>query len=334
MSKRKLSKQQRSRIDLRQQRSGTRQSESDNSLQDDNLGPERTGIISCHFGQQLDVEGVDDQEQAKVFRCFQRSNLPPLVCGDRVIYRADSDDTGVVVALEERKSVFSRPAQSGELRPVASNIDLVMIVIAAKPAPFQNLVDRYLVAVETLQLKPLILINKTDLEGEKQNEDVQSLKLLYSQLGYQVVQVSAHSGDGIDDLKQRLQNRTAVIVGQSGVGKSSIINKLNPGFDTPVGALSANRDKGTHTTTASRLFHLDGCDLIDSPGIREFGLWHIEPQELLEGFIEFRPYLGGCKFRDCSHTSEPECALLEAVEAGSIAPQRMASFIHIRESLT
>jgi ribosome biogenesis GTPase len=179
MSKRKLSKQQRTRIDQRQRRTVAEKPNSKGDLQEEGLGPECAGIITCHFGQQLDVESTDGPQCGQLFRCYQRSNLPALVCGDRIFYQPDSENTGVIVALQERATVFSRPAANGELRPVASNIDLVLIVIAPKPQPFQNLVDRYLVAVETMQLTPLIIINKVDLQSTNGNDEVEALKVLY-----------------------------------------------------------------------------------------------------------------------------------------------------------
>lgn len=334
MAKRKLSKRQKTRIGERQQQRVEQHEPHDNNQSESLLGPKSAGIVACHFGQQLDVEAVGGDHPGRTYRCFQRSNLPALVCGDRVIFQPDSDSSGVVVALEERRTIFTRPTSDGELRAVASNIDLVLIVIAPVPQPYMNLVDRYLVAVESLQLTPLVVINKADLSATTDDSEINAMRSLYTGLGYSVLEVSAKSGSGIADLKAALKDKTAVIVGQSGVGKSSLINALSPSINAVVGPLSANRYKGTHTTTAAQLFHLDGCDLIDSPGIREFGLWHISPQQLLEGFIEFRPFLGHCKFRDCNHRSEPECALREAVASGAISPTRMENYFLILGSLS
>jgi len=333
MAKRKLSDHQKSRIDKRQQQHVEHHDSGDDKQSDSQLGPKTQGIVACHFGQQLDVEAVGGDQPGKSFRCFQRSNLPALVCGDRVVFQTDGESSGVVVALEERSSIFSRPVTGGGLKHVASNIDLVLIVIASVPQPFMNLVDRYLVAIESLNLTPALVINKADLARSVDDSEISAMKALYSSLGYDVLEASAKTGNGIIELKETLKGKTTVIVGQSGVGKSSLINTLNPGLDAPVGALSANRDKGTHTTTAAQLFHLDGCDLIDSPGIREFGLWHISQQQLLEGFTEFRPFLGLCKFRDCNHKNEPECALQDAVASGAISKERMESCFLILGSL-
>ncbi|MBL4820115.1 MAG: small ribosomal subunit biogenesis GTPase RsgA [Gammaproteobacteria bacterium] len=333
MAKRKLSNRQKTRIDERQQQHVERLEPEAARDATKNLGPRSSGLVTCNFGQQLEVEAIGGTLQGKIFRCFQRSNLPAMVSGDRIIFQSDGESSGVIVALDDRRNVFSRPASSGELRPVASNIDLVLIVIAPIPQPFMNLVDRYLVAVESLQLTPLLIINKADLMASSRTPELDAMGVLYAGLGYKVIEVSATTGAGITDLKKALNNKTAVIVGQSGVGKSSLINALSPQIDAPVGALSRGSAKGTHTTTSARLFHLDGCDLIDSPGIREFGLWHISPHQLLEGFTEFRPFVGQCKFRDCSHRNEPQCALRSAVESGAISSVRLESYFHILESL-
>ena len=155
----------------------------------------------------------------------------------------------------------------------------------------------------------------------------------YVALGYSVLKVSAKR-DGLESLNAALQSRTSIFVGQSGVGKSSLVNALLPEANIRVGALSENTLKGTHTTTTAQLMHLRcGGRLIDSPGIREFGLWHMNRQQIEQGFIEFQPFLGTCKFRDCEHRSEPNCALLEAVAAGKISAHRLASYRHIVHSL-
>lgn len=333
MTKRRLSKQQKNRIRQRQDRQLEEKSTAGKENFDAVAGPRQTGIVTCHFGQQLEVEIQEGPLAGHNYRCFQRSNLPPLVCGDQVLFTVDGTESGVVIGQQERRSVFSRPNSSGQLKPVAANIDLMLVVLAPRPQPFVNLLDRYLVAIESLNLTPLIVINKTDLLQSVSESVIDTIRTLYPSLGYGVHLVSAHDGSGLDQFKAALAGKTAAIVGQSGVGKSSLVNALSPEQQAEVGELSENRDKGTHTTTAARLFHLDGFDLIDSPGIREFHLWHISPQQLLEGFIEFRPYLGHCRFRDCGHLSEPGCALRAAVEDGKISAQRMDSYLHILGSL-
>lgn len=298
----------------------------------DTLGPEQKGLVITHFGQQLDIEALEGEHAGRVFRCFQRSNLEPLVSGDEVAWQP-GEPLGVVVANMPRRSVLRRPSTFGDIRPVAANIDTVLIVIAPLPEPHGNLVDRYLVAAELTGLVPVVLLNKTDLVNNDNRKALDTLLDRYQRIGYQVLRVSGRTGDGLPALHERLKRHTSIFVGQSGVGKSALLNSLMPGVNTLEGALSEGVDKGRHTTTAARLFHFpEGGNLIDSPGIREFGLWHISPAELIEGFCEFRPFLGHCRFRDCKHQQEPGCRILAAVEAGDIDPERLASYRQILES--
>ncbi|MDR2213088.1 MAG: small ribosomal subunit biogenesis GTPase RsgA [Pseudomonadales bacterium] len=294
------------------------------------------GLVLSRFGQQVDVEVSGGELHGHILRCFQRSNLEALVSGDEVVLqRGMEPGAGVVLALLPRRSLLPRPSKSGELKPVAANIDTMLIVIAPEPKPHYNLIDRYLVAAETFGFRPLLLLNKCDLlHDAAQREELDALLNLYTALGYGTLRVSSKSGQGLTDLRARLSQATAIFVGQSGVGKSALVNALLPGAATLEGALSEGEDKGRHTTTAARLFHLpEGGRLIDSPGIREFGLSHIDARQLLEGFVEFRPWLGACRFRDCRHRGEAGCALREALQQGKIDPRRMQSYELIRNNL-
>ena len=331
MSKRRLSQKQQSRIQ-KQHESRLRQAAPQEADTDTLDVSGIHGLVICNFGQHLEVEALDGDRRGEVIRCHQRSNLPALVCGDRVLWEADGDDAGVVVALEPRRNVFSRPGFANELKPVAANVDKVLIVLAPVPPPHMSLVDRYLVAVETLDMEPVLVLNKTDLTPDNR-PDIDSMLSLYEGIGYPVVHTSARTGEGIEELRQLLHNSTAMIAGQSGVGKSSLINALSPGLAAAVGALSQAIDKGTHTTTAVRLFHAGGYDLIDSPGIREFSLWHVPAEQLLWGFREFRPLLGQCRFRDCRHLQEPHCALRQAVAQGHVDGRRLDSYFQILQTL-
>lgn len=326
MTKRRLSQQQQARIDEKQQR------ELVGGAHDSGVSGERcNGRVVSHFGQQLVVEPLDDS--GTTVRCFQRANLPALVTGDLVVWEPGEDDTGVIVAVARRKSEFGRPAFDGNFKPMAANIDKVLLVIAPLPEPFMNLIDRYLVAIETLNLEAVLVLNKCDLGEEIARKDLDNTLSLYESLGYEVHRVSTLNERGIQTLQDALSGQTTVIVGQSGVGKSSLINCLGVNIDAVVGALSTARPKGTHTTTTARLFHLPGCDLIDSPGIREFSLGHIDPAQLFAGYREFRQYAGLCKFRDCKHQTEPGCALRTALESGAISPLRVDSYFQILQTL-
>lgn len=334
MAKRHLTRRQNWRIQKVQEERSARASRraelAEESLQGGDLGPEQTGLVIAHFGVQVDVESTDGAHAGEVRRCYLRANLPALVTGDRVVWRADNQQGGVIVAQLERQTELMRPDHRGQLKPVAANVDRLVIVFAPLPTPHTNLIDRYLVAAEQAGLSPLLVLNKADLMLQGDYRELRNWLDDYGRLGYETLCLSAGSGEGLDALRQALKDRISVFVGQSGVGKSSLINALLPGVDLRVGALSELTNKGTHTTTTARLFHFPaGGDLIDSPGIREFGLTHISHEDLLEGFIEFRPYLGRCRFRDCQHLHEPGCALLAAVENGEISAVRMSSYRHI-----
>ncbi|KHL68185.1 GTPase RsgA [Pseudomonas flexibilis] len=334
MSKRQLSRRQNWRIGKIQEERAARAAKREERMLDEleggDLGPEQHGLVIAHFGVQVDVEDGHGQ----ICRCHLRANLPTLVTGDRVVWRAGNQGQGVIVAQLPRSSELCRPDSRGQLKPVAANVDQIVIVFAPLPQPHANLIDRYLIAAEHAGIRPLLLLNKADLLDEDNAAFIDSLLTTYRQLDYPLLEVSAHEGAGMDQLRAALDDRISVFVGQSGVGKSSLVNSLLPGVDLKVGALSELTGKGTHTTTTARLFHFpEGGDLIDSPGIREFGLGHVSRDDVEAGFIEFRELLGRCRFRDCRHDREPGCALLQALEEGRIQPQRLASYRHIIASL-
>ena len=338
MAKRHLTRRQSWRIEKIQEeraaRAAKRESRVAEELQGGELGEEQNGLVIAHFGVQLEVEALDGELAGQIFRCHRRSNLPALVTGDRVVWRAANQGGGVIVAQLPRHSELCRPDSRGQLKAVAANVDQIIIVFAPLPEPHANLIDRYLVAAEHAGIRPLLLLNKADLLDAQNEARINALLATYRQLEYPILEVSAREGGGLDQLRERLDGRISVFVGQSGVGKSSLVNSLLPGVDTRVGALSELTGKGTHTTTTARLFHFPGGgELIDSPGIREFGLGHVCREDVEAGFIEFADLLGRCRFRDCKHDREPGCALLKALEDGRIQQQRMNSYRSIIASL-
>lgn len=345
MSKRKLSRQQAFRVqriqDERIARARRREAAADDLLESGELGAEEEGLVTAHYGTQIEVEALGGDHAGQVFRCHLRANLEALVTGDRVIWQAplaSADENaaaaiGVVTALLPRQSLLVRPDPYGKLKPVAANIDRILLVISPFPEPSALLVDRYLVACELTGIRPVIVLNKADLVTPALAPALDALLAQYEAIGYETRRVSASTGQ-LQDLSALIGTQTVVFVGQSGVGKSSIVNVLLPDAAQKVGEISGNSRLGQHTTTTARLFHLPGGGvLIDSPGIREFGLWHIDEAQLLDGYVEFAPVLGSCRFRNCAHREEPGCALKLAVAEGRIAAGRFERFCRLREEL-
>lgn len=345
MSKRKLSRQQAFRVQRIQEeriaRAGKRDAAASALLDSGELGAEEEGLVIAHYGSQIDIEARRGEHAGQVFRCHLRANLEQLVTGDRVIWQAPvvteteakHESIGVVSALLPRESLLVRPDPYGKLKPVASNIDCILLVIAPFPEPSALLVDRYLVACELTGIKPVLLLNKADLVTPALQPAMDALLAEYEGIGYPTRRVSASDGE-LGDMASLIGTQTVVFVGQSGVGKSSLVNVLLPDAEQRIGEISGNSRLGQHTTTTARLFHLPaGGQLIDSPGIREFGLWHVDETQLLDGYIEFRPFLGECRFRNCAHRNEPGCALKQAVADGHISTARFERFSRLREEL-
>jgi len=334
MTKRKLNRRQTWRAEKVQQerraRAEKKSAKLSRELEGSELGPEQPGRIITRYGASVDLE----DNEGKIHRCLLRQNLPPLVCGDRVIWQQASTGNGVVVAMEPRKTLLERPNADGQLKPVAANIDQILVVAAPLPALDLGLIDRYLVAAELTGIPPVLLINKIDLLDDELLDWMRERVAVYSEIGYPVLFASTYQEQGLEALKKRLKDHTSIFVGQSGVGKSSLINALMPGQDIRVGELSDASGLGKHTTTTTVLYHFpEGGELIDSPGVRAFGLDHATRNQIADGFVEFRPYLGQCKFNDCRHTVEPGCAIQAAIKEGAIRPERFKSYLQIVESL-
>ena len=329
MTQRRISRQQSFRIDRIQAeriaRAEKRAAKAESLLAGGELGAEQRGRVIAHYGVQLAVEALDGELAGQRFRCHRRANIEHLVTGDEVVWQAGAEGTGVITALLPRRTVLVRPDPYGKLKPVAANIDRILLIIAPEPVPSAELVDRYLIACEATGIRPVIVLNKADLLDDRNGPALTGLLDSFAKLGYETRILSAHGELG--DLVALIAGRTVVFVGQSGVGKSSLINALLPDVDQKVNEVSAGSRLGQHTTTTAVWFDLPGGGaLIDSPGIREFGVWHMDRDGLLAGFVEFQPLLGLCRFRNCAHDREPGCALQEAVEDGRLQARRLASF--------
>ena len=295
MPRRRLTRRQQERIAQLQEKRRERLARAiEEKLSDRDSATARPGRVIRRHGQNLLVQ----DDEGRTHHCLFRQNLGEIVCGDRVLWQPAGDDQGVVVALLPRDSVLTRPDYSGRDKPLAANITQLVVVLAPKPEPAGYLTDQYLVAAELMGVKALITLNKADLLDDEALQQFQRRFAHYERIDYPVITVSAKREHGLEPLLERLRGETSILVGQSGVGKSSLINALIPEQPEAV-----------------------------------FRLGKISRQELEKGFREFLPYLGKCRFSNCSHHQEPGCALKEAVERGEIHPQRLENFLLMAEKL-
>ncbi len=291
---------------------------------------------NCLPGRVLRVQGLLTTvatEDGRQFRCSVRRLLRNLVIdersivttGDRVWFRPANEEEGVIERVEPRHGLLTR-ASRGREQVLVANVDQLVIVAAlAQPALKPHLIDRYLVSAEQGKIRPVVCLNKADLVDPA---DYQVLLGMYSQLGIAVLLTSVTNGRGIDELRELLRGRQTVFSGQSGVGKSSLLNAIQPGLDLAVCEVSDLTQKGRHTTTTAELIRLEfGAWVVDTPGIRQFALWDIIPEEVEGFFPEFRPLVPHCAYPDCAHTHEESCAVKQAVRRHRIAVQRYESYL-------
>lgn len=291
---------------------------------------DQNATVISHFGNEILI--CDDSEQRH--RATARQDIPPLVCGDKVIWQLTTFGDAVIVGLQERHGTLTRSTPFKASKLIAANVDIALVVCSHKPKLNTGLLDRYLAACELAGIEAHIVFNKTDTLKESISQQIKEQLTIYQAVGYPVHYISAKQMQGIDTLKQPLLGKTSVLVGQSGVGKSSIIRALIPTAKPKVAEVSNKSNQGRHTTTTSEFYTLDGHSyLIDSPGIREFGLGTVEPEQLASGFREFKPHLGQCRFRDCTHTNEPGCAVVTAMKKNEINESRLESYLNILSSL-
>lgn len=290
------------------------------------------------LGRVLAVQGLHstvEAEDGAVFSCATRRLLKTMAtderhvvaAGDFVMFRPVTADEGIIERVEPRKTTLSR-ATRGRQQIIVTNVDQVLIVAsAAEPYLKPNLIDRLLISAHKTGLEPLVCINKIDLV---EPASLASLVGVYSQMGYRVLLLSATTGFGIERLRCALAGRASVVAGQSGVGKSSLLNAVDPSLVLRTGAVSAESQKGRHTTTTARLWPLSsGGYVVDTPGIRQFQLWDVIPAEVAGFFRDIRPYINHCRFPNCTHTHETGCAVKNAVADGWLDLRRYESYCHL-----
>jgi ribosome biogenesis GTPase len=303
------------------------------------VGVARDVHADCLPGRVLSVFGlasVVHTADGKLYRCAVRRLLKSLstdqrhvvAAGDHVWIRPEGESEGFIERIEPRSSVLSRTSKRRQHVIVANIEQLVIVTSAAEPTIKPNLIDRYFLTAEKIGVRPVLCLNKIDLVDPA---ELQPLMGVYGQMGYQVLFVSASTGFGVDRLKQVLTNHESVVSGQSGVGKSSLLNMVEPGLGLRVSEVSEENQKGRHTTTTAQLLPLSfGGYVVDTPGIRQFQLWDVEPEEVVGYYPDIRPYVNNCRFPDCSHTHEANCAVKDAVADGRLDARRYESYCHIR----
>lgn len=282
------------------------------------------GLIVAAYGKRYNVELPD----GRILSCVTRGKKVDNAAGDKVTVTLTADNEGVIEKTTARNTLLYR-SNAFKSKILAANVTQILIVLATQPSFYEDLLNRCLVAAEAAGIRAVIILNKCDLPNPQAMQKLEQ----YAALGYLTLQLNAKAS--VDKLKPLLNGHTSVLVGQSGMGKSTIINSLLPEARSKTQEISATLDSGKHTTTATHLYHLDrDSAIIDSPGLQEFGLYHIEEADLEYAFVEFRPLIGHCKFNNCTHTHEPECAILEAFKNGQIAPERLQIFQQIRTENT
>ncbi|MGE0608982.1 MAG: ribosome small subunit-dependent GTPase A [Pirellulales bacterium] len=294
----------------------------------------------CLRGRVLSVFGLTSEVQADNglrYKCATRRLLKTMAteqrhvvaAGDRVLFRPAPDQEGIIERVEPRHGVLSRQSKRRQ-HIIVTNVDQLLIIASAAEPPLKpNLIDRFLMAAEKSRIEPIICLNKIDLANPA---DLSPIIGVYSQLGYQVLPTSARTGQGIERLKRRMAGRESAVVGQSGVGKSSLLNVVEPGLGLRIATVSVETHKGRHTTTTARLLPLSmGGYVVDTPGVRQFQLWDVIPKEVAGYFRDIRPFINRCKYPNCTHTHESHCAVKDAVADDLLDERRYESYCRLFE---
>ncbi len=296
-----------------------------------------TGRVITRFGAELLVEnpetGSGTISNQTPIRCTAKRKFDSIVCGDFITWHPNQHGNASVDDLLPRNNALTRPGYRGRPRTIAANIDLLVVVNSWLPETSWNLVDRYLIAAEQLNAEAIIVMNKSDLSKAHATDDDWQAMQAYQDIGYPVLEMNAVTGEGISELSKLMQNKTSIFSGRSGVGKSSIANRILPESKILTGIISESGE-GKHTTTTATLYNLSNSGyLIDSPGVRDYALGDISAQELSEGYIEFLQFQDNCRFHNCTHDHEPKCAIRTAVDDGKIDKSRYLRYIDALRNL-
>lgn len=267
-------------------------------------------------------------ENGNEMKCFLSRKHKP-ICGDYVSIQENKNEK-VISKVHSHHNVFSRANHKGHKQHIAANVDNQVIVVAVKPEPTKDLINRYLIAANSCDMKPILVFNKVDICDQFFKEKYQ----LYTELGFETLFTSTKTHENLDQLKLLLEGKTSIFVGMSGVGKSSI-SEILLGNSIKTGAISEKTGKGSHVTSVTQLYKIPDSSgyLIDSPGVWEYGLWKMETDEIAAGFVEFDDYIGHCKFSNCTHVHEPKCAVKKALEESKITHERYDSYLRIIDSM-